>query len=109
MAIPLPGEVWLADLGMAGKLRPVIVVSRWDLDAPRALAICVPVTTCARGSNYEVALPRLGIFQQDSVANVQGIQSLPYPRLTRRIGKLPPEVLLDVRLALAWAIDARTN
>jgi hypothetical protein len=34
---PYPGEVWLADLGMAAKTRPVVIVSRHDEDAPRAL------------------------------------------------------------------------
>jgi mRNA interferase MazF len=40
-----PGEVWLADLGLAAKTRPVVIVSRQDPDAPRALAIYVPLTT----------------------------------------------------------------
>ena len=31
---PRPGEVWLADLGLAAKSRPVIVVSRHDSDPP---------------------------------------------------------------------------
>ena len=34
---PQPGEVWLADLGLAAKTRPVIVVSRFDPDPLRAL------------------------------------------------------------------------
>ena len=32
---PLPGEIWLADLGLAAKTRPVVILSRHDLDAPR--------------------------------------------------------------------------
>jgi mRNA interferase MazF len=31
------GEVWLADLGLAAKTRPVVVLSRDDPQAPRAL------------------------------------------------------------------------
>lgn len=34
---PQPGEVWLADLGLAAKTRPVVIVSRHDPDPPRAL------------------------------------------------------------------------
>ena len=34
---PKPGEVWLADLGLAAKTRPVVVVSRYDQNPPRAL------------------------------------------------------------------------
>ena len=49
-----PGEVYRVDLGIAGKVRPMVVVSREDPDAPRALAICAPVTTAYRGSEYEV-------------------------------------------------------
>ncbi len=76
MAAP-PGEVWLADLGLAAKPRPVIIVSRYDPDLPRAVVIYVPLTTQNRQSAYEVALPKLPFLDRDSVANVQGIGSLP--------------------------------
>ena len=39
------GDVWLADLGLAAKVRPVVIVSRDDPDPPRALVIYVPLTT----------------------------------------------------------------
>jgi hypothetical protein len=55
MSSPQPGEVWLADLGLAAKTRPVIVVSRFDPDAPRALVLFVPLTTQNRMSRYEEA------------------------------------------------------
>ena len=51
---PQPGEVWLADLGLAAKTRPVIVVSRGDPDPPRSLILYVPLTTQSRPSQYEV-------------------------------------------------------
>jgi mRNA interferase MazF len=54
---PCPGVVWLADLGLAAKTRPVVVVSRRDADPPRALVIYVPLTTQATGSPYEVGIP----------------------------------------------------
>ncbi len=56
---PHPGEVWLADLGLSAKTRPVVVISRYDPDPPRALVLYVPLTTQNRGSSYEVPLPRL--------------------------------------------------
>lgn len=55
-----PGQVFQVDLGIAGKLRYFVVVSRDDSDPPRALALCVPITTQNRGSAYEVELPRVG-------------------------------------------------
>ena len=42
---PLPGEIWLADLGLAAKTRPVVIVSRQDPDPPRSLVLYVPLTT----------------------------------------------------------------
>jgi mRNA-degrading endonuclease toxin of MazEF toxin-antitoxin module len=67
---PRPGEVWLADLGLAAKTRLVVVVSRYDPDPPRALVLFVPLTTRNRHSSYEIALPRLSFLDRDSVANV---------------------------------------
>ena len=67
---PRPGEVWLADLGLAAKTRPVVVVSRHDPDPPRALVIYVPLTTQDRQSSYEVPIPRLGFLHASCVANV---------------------------------------
>lgn len=100
---PHPGEVWLADLGLAAKTRPVVIVSRHDPDAPRALMIYVPLTTQNRGSKYEVELPKLRFLREASVANVQGIASLAVTRLERKLGELPPEVLRRIREALAFA------
>jgi mRNA-degrading endonuclease toxin of MazEF toxin-antitoxin module len=41
---PQPGEIWLADLGLAAKTRPVVIVSRQDPDPPRSLVLYVPLT-----------------------------------------------------------------
>jgi mRNA interferase MazF len=102
---PRPPEVWLADLGLAAKTRPVVIVSRHDPDAPRALTIYVPLTTQNRGSRYEVALPKLTFLRELSVANVQGIASLPVTRLERKLGEVPPDVLAQIRKALAFATE----
>lgn len=100
---PHPGEVWLADLGLAAKTRPIVILSRHDPDAPRALTIYVPLTTQDRGSRYEVKLPRLPFLREESVANVQGVASLVVTRLERRLGEVPLEVLDQIRQALAFA------
>jgi mRNA interferase MazF len=70
---PKPGEVWLVDLGLAAKMRPVVIVSRYDPNPPRALVIYVPLTTQNRESSYEVVLPKLQFLERDSVVNVQGL------------------------------------
>ena len=106
---PHPGEVWLADLGLAAKTRPVVVVSRDDPDPPRALILYVPLTTQNRQSPYEVVLPRLSFLTSDSVANVQGLGSLPTVRLERRLGTLPNDVMVKIKRALAFALDLRAE
>lgn len=102
---PRPGEVWLADLGMAAKTRPVIVVSRYDENPPRVLVLYVPLTSENRGSDYEVEIPKLGFLRLEGVANVQGLSSLPVKRLEKRLGVLPKEVMDQVKKALRFALD----
>ena len=106
---PQPGEVWLADLGLAAKTRPVVIVSRQDPDPPRALVLYVPLTTQRRPSRYEVPLPRFPFLDRDSVANVQGLGSLPAARLERKIGQLPAESLKNLRVALAFVPDLESG
>src|ERR1700752_2142577 len=102
---PQPGEIWLADLGLAAKTRPVVIVSRQDPDPPRALVLYVPLTTQSRSSPYEVLLPRLPFLDRESVANVQGLGSLPTVRLERKIGRLSAQVMEQLKGALAFALN----
>jgi mRNA interferase MazF len=104
---PQPGEVWLADLGLAAKTRPVVIVSRFDPDAPRSLVVYVPLTTQNRQSRYEVVLAGIPFLDRDSVANVQGLGSIPTVRLERKLGRLPDAAMLRVRDALSFVLDLR--
>ncbi|MBW4621285.1 MAG: type II toxin-antitoxin system PemK/MazF family toxin [Cyanosarcina radialis HA8281-LM2] len=102
---PKPGEVWLVDLGLAAKTRPIVIVSRYDTEPPRALVLYIPVTTQNRGSAYEVELPNLPFLRQGSVANVQGLGSVPSVRLERKLGELSEETMLEIKQALMFALD----
>lgn len=92
---------------MAGKVRPVMVVSREDGDASRALAVCVPLTTQIRGGNYEVKLPRVRWMPgvDEGVANVQGITSIEHRRLERKAGCFEATAVTRVRKAIAWMLE----
>jgi mRNA interferase MazF len=105
---PLRGEVWMADTGMAGKIRPVIIISRDDSDPPRNLAIYVPITGQNRQSKYEVVLPGLPFLVPGSVANTQGVASLPVPKFQRKLGDLPRDALVQVEQALLFAVGIAT-
>ena len=103
--IPAPAEVYLADLGIGGKVRPVMVVSRVDPDAPRALALCVPLTTQNRGSFYEVKLPRVRFLREQSFANVQGLASFRHDELRGPLGRSELMTLERVRVALRYIME----
>ena len=103
---PQPGEVWIADLGLSAKTRPVVIVSRYDPEAPRAIVVYVPLTTQDRFSKgYEVPLPKLPFLNRPSIANVQGIGSIPTVRLERRLGRLPAEAMDEIRRALMFLFN----
>lgn len=105
MKIRKPGEIWLADLGLAAKPRPVLVVSRADPEPPRVLFVYVPLTTQNRGSRYEVQLGKLPFLDAPSTVNVQGIGSIPDARFIRKLGQLPPDKLEIVREAIRFAME----
>jgi mRNA interferase MazF len=72
-------------------------------DRPRSIVPYVPLTTQRRDSPYEVPLARLPFLDRESVANVQGLESLPIARLERKIGRLPNLEMERLREALAFA------
>ena len=100
-----PGEIWLADLGLAAKVRPVLIVSRHDPEAPRALILYVPLTTQSRGSRYEVPVGQLSFLEAPSVINVQGLGSIIEPRLERKLGQLPADLMANVKEALRFTLE----
>src|SRR5665213_631329 len=102
---PRPGEIYLVDFGMAGKVRPAVVVSREDPDSPRAIALCVPLTTQNRGSAYEVGLGKLRLLDKDSWANVQALAAVGHENLGRLLGRVVPGQLTSIKGALRYILD----
>ncbi|TLD69166.1 type II toxin-antitoxin system PemK/MazF family toxin [Phragmitibacter flavus] len=96
-----PGQVYRVDLGYSGKMRMMAVVSMSDEDAPRALTICIPITTAYRNSWYEIALTKKTFLRETSYANVQGIQAIQNHELQGPIGKLTAAEMTNIRAALA--------
>ena len=64
----------------------MMVVSREDAAAPRALTICAPITTANRGSAYEVELPSRPFLRERSYANIKGLQAIQHHELQGPIG-----------------------
>ena len=102
---PKVGEVYKLDLAYQGKVRPVAIMSRDDSDAPRALALFVPLTKESRPSRYEVTLPRVRWLKLQSYANVQAIGAAGFHELTDRRGRFEPPVIAQIKDAIRYAFD----
>lgn len=100
-----PGEVYRVDLGSGGKVRMMLVVSREDCDSPRALSLCVPITSSCCESFYEVELPSRPFFRMKSYANVQGLQAIQHHELNGSVGIIYGESFEAVKEALRYSMD----
>lgn len=94
--------MWIAEVG--GTPRPVLVLTRDEVLDVRANVTVAEVTTQDRGLSVEVPIgPEVGI-DRASVINGDGIHTIAQRRLTRRIGDVGPEVLVEVCTAIAIAL-----
>lgn len=101
------GEVWWAELPRPAGRRPVVLVSRNEAYAVRALVTVVPITTRSRGIPVEVPLGREEGLPKRCVANADTITTIPKSALSAYAGVLAPEkvVLLDAALQFALGTD----
>ena len=102
---PKPGEVWFADLGIAAKNRPVLVLSTPRNSDARNLLIVAPLTSQLRGLRGEVDLGKPRWLPKHSAVNVQGLASFDPRALSRRMGVLPTVDMMRVKTALRDLLD----
>jgi mRNA interferase MazF len=104
---PRRGEVWLFDLGMAAKVRPVLVVSVAYGDSDRAIVTVVPHTTEVRGSPFEISVKVP--FLRPGAFLVQGVSTYPRAWAIRRLGVVTSDQMEAIVNGLAaWlGIDWR--
>jgi mRNA interferase MazF len=86
VARPSRREVWTVDLGIAGKVRPCLLLTDYPRDDELALITVVPHTTSLRGNRWEVRVNRS--FLQTGAFHLQQIQSVSVARLIRHLGTL---------------------
>jgi mRNA interferase MazF len=80
------GEIWLVDMGLAGKVRPCLLLTDFPADDELALVTVLPHTTSLRGNRWECAIPKP--FLKPGAFHMQQIQSVSITRLIRRPGPL---------------------
>lgn len=95
------GELWLADLGMVAKVRPVLILSVAYQDDERAVVTYVIRTTSVRRTRFEV--PHEGRGMPAGAFDAQGIGSLPDVKLERHLGMVDAATLSKVETAVrSW-------
>lgn len=99
------GEVWWAKVD---KRRPVVLVSREEAYAVRALIIVAPATTTVRSYAVELKLGRREGLPRDCVVNCDWLVTLPKADLLTRAGTLSASKLraLDDALRFALGLEA---
>ena len=95
------GEIWWARVD---KKRPVVLVSRQEAYAVRALVIAAPVSTTVRGFAVEVRIGRREGLPKSGVINCDWLVTIPKTALTERIGTLSTTKRRQLDEALAFAL-----
>jgi mRNA interferase MazF len=95
------GEIWMADLGLAAKVRPVLVLSVAYEGQERAIVSYVIRTTSLRDTQYEVRHETRGMPNGALTRKVW--VRIPEIKLERRVGLVDSETLAKVEKAVrAW-------
>lgn len=102
---PRPGEVWFAELGIAEKSRPVLVLAVPDENSARTLVVVAPLTSQLRNLPGEVDLGKPRWLPKRSAVNVQGLASFDPRKLSRKMGVLSDSDMEQVKQALRALLD----
>jgi len=92
------GEIWLADLGFAAKVRPCLVLSVEPVSPERILATIVSHTTSTRQTQFEVAVAKP--FLKPGAFDAQSIMTISLARTIRKLGELTTDEMTDVENAV---------
>lgn len=92
------GEIWLVDLGMVAKTRPVLILSVAYIDQERSLVTFVPRTTSVRGTRFEVSHTGRGF--EAGAFDAQGVATVPTVQLVRRLGMIDGATLALIEAAV---------
>ncbi|HLB34208.1 MAG TPA: type II toxin-antitoxin system PemK/MazF family toxin [Chthoniobacterales bacterium] len=90
-------EVWLADFGFIGKIRPVLILSIPQENDARNLVVVLPLTSQIRGLRGEVNIGKPKWLPKQSAVNIQGIASIDANKLVRKMGKLTDSQITNIK------------
>ena len=88
------GEVWQADLGIAAKVRPALLLTDEPADDEMDLITVVLHTTAFRGNPWELALNTP--FLKTGAFHLQQVQTISTVRLERKLGVLTDDEMKQI-------------
>lgn len=94
--------IWLARLD---KTRPVLVLTREEVRAVRALVTVAPITSTVRGLRSEVTVGPANGLEHESAINLDLITTVPRSALVRPLGALLDHQENDLTRAFHEAFD----
>ena len=95
------GDIWTALV--AGKRRPVLVLTRDGASPHRELVTVAAITTVIRDRPFEVPLENVGL-NRESVANCDALYTVAKTSLKRQVGAVDTSQMSQVCSAVAYAI-----
>lgn len=98
------GEVWWTELDPPAGKRPVVLLSRDEAYAVRAMVTVAPVTMRIRRIRSEVLLGPKDGLTKPCVANLDSILTIPKAYLRDRISALSREKLRELDAAIRFAL-----
>jgi hypothetical protein len=104
-----PSEVWIAELGMAEEIRPVLLFLVPRPADARSLVISAPLTSTIRGTGGELDIGTPPRLPKCSAENVQGLTSFDHNEIMRILGALFTEHHADVKAAFLDILDMQDD
>lgn len=95
------GEVWWARVD---KARPVVLISRQEAYALRAMVIVAPATTTVRGFSLELKLGQREGLPRSCVVNCDWLVTVAKADLIERAGRLSAPKMRQLDEALRFAL-----
>jgi mRNA interferase MazF len=101
---PSRGDIWQVDMGIAGKVRPCLLLTDYPNDEELALVTVIPHATALRGNSWEIAINKP--FLKHGAFHLQQVQSISLSKLMRRLGYLTAEEwgAIGARLAMRFGL-----
>jgi mRNA interferase MazF len=104
MAEVARGEIWQFGFPKADRRRPVLALTRQEALAHLENVTVAPITRTIRGVPSEVLVGPESGLKESSAINLHNVATLPKAALRSFVRTVSPEVLLQVREALLFAL-----